>query len=487
MGFAYFPELYPDELFYSWICRYYAHSGFPNYNMVLEEILQSRTARIDMEFLGKLNADAKQFFEQNYGMEKLIWEHSMLPQYVKFIPQEQLMKAIDVLKIGGDDIHNVVPIPTRTEDDRFLRYCPCCTNDDRKIYGEAYFHREHQLRWVNICPKHKCRLRKTDIEMAAQKSPRLWIAEEVIPDTEDEPLGIISAKEIELGKYITDVFRSPTSRSEVTISQYLASKLEGTKYLSRRGKQKKMRLLFEDLMDYYRELQILVPITKRHQLEKIYTGSNTNLAAICMLGYFLGIPSDELVNPVLPEVSVTEDFDAEIKRLSDQVLGCYRIAKELGCSPSTIVKARKPRQEKDHDYGVRKGMEKQNWTEMDDSMVETVRKICENIYSGTEDKGRPHRVTINAVVRKMGWPGKRMEYLPKCKQVISQYFEKQEEYWAREIVWAYTKLDDEKTGETIQWVDIRRLTNLRKENVRAALPFLERDRLEMKEAVQDLL
>ena len=39
-----------------------------------------------------------------------------------------------------------------------LRYCPICKREEYVLYGENYWHREHQLPLMNVCPKHHCRL-----------------------------------------------------------------------------------------------------------------------------------------------------------------------------------------------------------------------------------------------------------------------------------------------------------------------------------------
>ena len=39
---GFMPVIYPDELVYSWFCRYYVHSGYPNNKMALEDILYNR-------------------------------------------------------------------------------------------------------------------------------------------------------------------------------------------------------------------------------------------------------------------------------------------------------------------------------------------------------------------------------------------------------------------------------------------------------------
>lgn len=40
---GFMPVIYPDELIYSWFCRYYVHSGYPTNRMALEDILYSHS------------------------------------------------------------------------------------------------------------------------------------------------------------------------------------------------------------------------------------------------------------------------------------------------------------------------------------------------------------------------------------------------------------------------------------------------------------
>lgn len=39
-----------------------------------------------------------------------------------------------------------------------IHFCPKCLEEDLIKYGECYIHRSHQLRYINICSKHKCYL-----------------------------------------------------------------------------------------------------------------------------------------------------------------------------------------------------------------------------------------------------------------------------------------------------------------------------------------
>ena len=49
----YLPEIYPDELVYSWLARYYIKTGYVRYDFVAEELFQSKTVRPDIEFVNQ--------------------------------------------------------------------------------------------------------------------------------------------------------------------------------------------------------------------------------------------------------------------------------------------------------------------------------------------------------------------------------------------------------------------------------------------------
>ena len=71
----------------------------------------------------------------------------------------------------------------------------------------------------------------------------------------------------------------------------------------------------------------------------------------------------------------------------------------------------------------------------------------------------------------LGLPDKRIvQYLPKCRGEIERHEETQEKYWAREVVWAVDTI--RKNGDILNWKHIRNLTNMRKKNFIACMPYL---------------
>lgn len=463
---AYLPELYPGELFYSWLARYYCHTT-PMYTSAIGDILEKRTIRPDMEFINRLNDDAREIITKRISMEELILTHTMFP-ISRFISAFRKSIALETMAAQEGDVHKLLPL-SKSKKLRNLKYCPVCAVEDREKYGEAYWSRTANIRNMDICAYHKCRLKKTNIVISGKQSGRLYVADAEIRDVEPEL--VYHGLELEFARYLTDVFQRPINRdNSIDVGVFLNSKLEGTKYLSARGKMRNVSQFFNDLMEFYKELPHQ-GITKLSQIQKVFTGYRWDFYEVCQIAFFLGISADELINPKLPEKTQTELFNERVEQLYTQGLGCHRIAKELGCCSSTVKNANKIKQKAEHDYSGRKGIKKADWDQMDDEMLQQVREICKQIYHN--NGGRPGRVTEYAVCRAMSFPSKRLDYLPECRAVIQEYAEDYPLYWAREVVWCYRHLANTVGEDAIRWRDIRDVTNLKKDNFWASFLYLE--------------
>ena len=75
---AFFPELYSDELLYSWFARYYVKAGYLTLTDALEDLYIHRYTKPDIEFLNELKPDVVEMMEKQYDMEYLIREHTIL-------------------------------------------------------------------------------------------------------------------------------------------------------------------------------------------------------------------------------------------------------------------------------------------------------------------------------------------------------------------------------------------------------------------------
>lgn len=114
----------------------------------------------------------------------------------------------------------------RNEADKYLKYCPLCAADDRKQYGEAYWHRKHQIRNMNVCNKHKCRLVKSTVPAKSEQSFTLNPAEIFVQDAMVKL--DVNSLEMEFASYMEQIFEAPMDfGNDIAIDIILYYGLEG--------------------------------------------------------------------------------------------------------------------------------------------------------------------------------------------------------------------------------------------------------------------
>ena len=466
-----FPSPYPDELLYSQLARYYAQSGYMAYTFAAEELFQSKTVRPDMEFINAFTPDAVAMITRNKPMEAVIMEQTMFPYYGRFLPLERRKRAYNALVNMDGNYHNLLSVPKRKSNaNRYLRYCPLCAEKDRESYGETFWHRIHQMIGLPACPVHGCYLKDSCIIISAKAPPMLKTAEEVIPIEKE----MIEANTIErsLAAYMGEVFIADVDfESSVMVGDFLYYKMEGSKYRSIRGQQRNISLLHADFTQFYESLSNNW-FTELFQIQKLICNKRFNFCEVCMLAMFLGVPSSELVHMALPEKTQQQRFDEEVYRLHDEGLNYPAIAKRLNASIN-VVKAIGERRYGTYHIPPKKpaksGVKPQNWTQIDTDTFPLVQDAIRQLQGS--GNSRPIKITVSTIERFLNLPSKRIaNYLPKCKAEIEKHYESQEEYWAREVVWATHQLLED--GKLLQWVGLHRLTNMRKENFIACLPYI---------------
>ena len=462
---AFMPEIHEDELCYSWFARYYCHSGYPAYGYALDDLFGKRTIHFNAEFIsGRFREDAGKIISGMVPMEKLILEHTMFPT-VRFMDHERMRKAFECMVKQEGKVSDLLPFP-KSKHPRYLRYCPCCAGEQREKSGEAFWTRTANISSLDICAGHGCKLKDTGIPLSGKQSPRLYAAEHVIEDT--EPEYIKDELELQFAGFITEVFRAPAGfDNNVPVSDFLKSRLEGTRYLSVSGRKRNISILFDDFREFYKSMPGR-GINELSQMQKIFTGYRFGLYEICQIAFFLGISVKELTAPVLPEKSQEELFREKVAGLKAEGVSAKQIGRMLGTDHHSVLDAGKTREKADHDYSVRKGKAKEDWAGMDEEMLPAVREICQNLYYGENDI--PRKVTVGTLERLLHMPDKRLQHLPKCRDEVRKYEEPQEMCWARKIVWQYRRLEAD--GANTSCNKLCRPLNLRKENFIAALPFL---------------
>ncbi|MBM6665955.1 TniQ family protein [Flavonifractor plautii] len=161
---SFFQTPYPDELWYSVIARYHTHSGALSWQATMKAL-----------FGNAPDTDVGSFFPNNsihkileqlppgfLSAQEAALQHTLLPFLMRFQPQEKKAAILEAF-LSGEDMRPRYLRATRDIKPRSLRYCPICLQEDTQTYGEPYWHREHQIGLMPLCPRHRCRLRDKPI------------------------------------------------------------------------------------------------------------------------------------------------------------------------------------------------------------------------------------------------------------------------------------------------------------------------------------
>lgn len=424
----YLPKLLPDELVYSWFARYYLHSGCLTHKMALDDILLIRCHNPSKEFIGHLNPLAHKKIQEIISMEDLVLNHTMFPQYARFLPPEEKKKAMYHLGYDFCDPHHLFAILSRTEGDMNLKYCPLCVQEDREKYGETFWHRKHQIRNMQTCYKHKCMLKSSNVSAKSEQCYTFCSAEHYTKEITHKPAN----QELQrFSEFMAKIFDSPINfENDIPISTILHYGLMGTKYMSKKGTTKYTRKLAEDLYAYYTNLGIS-DIATMSQIQRHWFGERFDFSVVCQIAFLTGISITDITLPSL-----------SLKQVEKEKNTHYMIDK-------------KPI----------------DWDSLDKEIAPQLEAFAKAIYDGSASEiGRPERVSEKIVYRHFELEKHRLENMPLCHEIMQRYYESYPECWARKIIWAYHKLESE--NKPFFWSDIRRISGVKKANIDKVIPYL---------------
>lgn len=424
----YLPPIYEDELAYSWFSRIYAHSGYLSHKEAIRDMLFSKSNNPSIEFIGHISSEFHSLIPQVIPMEKLATEHTMFPQYGRFIPLEQKQRALHHLTTDYCDAHTLFCILPRGENERYLKYCPLCIEEDRSKYGEAYWHRTHQIRNINICPKHCCYLASSNLFANSEKVFTLSYAEENALTT--SPRVATDNTLIGYAKYLAEVFLTPIDfKTDAPICSVFYYALQGSSYMPKSTKARNTKRLSEDMNAFYKRIGIS-NIASIYQVQRVLLGYRFDFSVVCQIAFFLGISPKTLTAPNLTDEQIELEESSHYMR----------------------------------------GKETVNWETLDWEIAPKLEELAYDTYHGTA--GRPSRLSERKVYRELGLNAHALENLPLCKSIMERYYEPYESAWARRLIWAYRRLQSEKCDSPIYWTDIRQLSGVKAHNLARVLPLL---------------
>jgi hypothetical protein len=164
---GYFPEPYPDELFYSLCARFSDRMKYPHKFTVVRELFGKDlvTATVDLpRYLGHL-ADVLPPGHSCKSVDRLIDDHTLLPFYGPFLPVDRLERVREdmIADEGVSPYIHTGSLSTPIRRPPWLRFCPACVASDRECFGECYWHRVHQLAGIDLCSVHEVSLENSAV------------------------------------------------------------------------------------------------------------------------------------------------------------------------------------------------------------------------------------------------------------------------------------------------------------------------------------
>lgn len=200
---GYFPEPYPDELFYSLCSRFQERMQYSSSKALLEEFFGTITVGPVVDFPTHLEYFVSILPPGNsYTVDSLIDDHTLLPFYGAFLEAGQLADVRSKMcqQVKGGIYPRSWAIARPVSLPHSLRFCPVCSQQDREEKGEFYWHRLHQVPGVEVCPTHYTWLELTDVSITSRRHKRdeFISAQQAIRLTPARPLDLSNPCHTEL-------------------------------------------------------------------------------------------------------------------------------------------------------------------------------------------------------------------------------------------------------------------------------------------------
>ena len=292
---------YPDELVYSVLARVFQRSGYISGTFFRRQVLMNPKAHPDVAFLNGFKKGIERELTRKESMEEIVMKRIMFPMYARFLNNEKrncLYQSLVSMEHRGS-----LSAP-QSSSGRPLRlmYCTACVDEDRREYGETYWHREHQISTVMLCPKHYRRLVESQVRTGGSSNVAFAPAESAISR---EPKSCAESADKLLRAftdYVQTVFCTPIDLSaETSGAEYLHIRIRKESAYSRYVSDKALRCALKvDFSDLY--CTICAPLLQSRSARKVVgqqffsvmNGRFVSFLDICMLGFLAQIPPEKL-------------------------------------------------------------------------------------------------------------------------------------------------------------------------------------------------
>jgi hypothetical protein len=193
----FFPSLWPDETLYSRLARYHRLSGHVDDRTTLVELIGVHTHVITSHLpsslkmlVARLPPGAKS------SAEELIKSSTIFPYFQAFLPSQQSERAIETMSSSSTSGLKMMLglVASRLGGHNVFRFCKTCALEDRDMFGQAYWHRTHQLPGAWVCPTHSEPLYELHGQVVQLKRHKLFLPDDAYVEPNARQLNLTSSE-----------------------------------------------------------------------------------------------------------------------------------------------------------------------------------------------------------------------------------------------------------------------------------------------------
>lgn len=163
---VFFPAPYKDELAYSIVSRYHIWSSNISKNFTKEDLFSKKVTSIKIDFFQNIETLVKNLSHFNYlTSEEFLKNHTMFEYYNVFLNFHNKERLKEIMLFEDKSklryLYDTKEISLLNHE--YLKYCPLCTQEEIRKFGEPYWHIAHNLPGVLMCVKHEQILNDSDV------------------------------------------------------------------------------------------------------------------------------------------------------------------------------------------------------------------------------------------------------------------------------------------------------------------------------------
>lgn len=338
---TYFPTPYPGEWWYSVLCRYHVRSGNPKNQTTIRELF-SGEIRAELGSVIPNNTIVRVISQLPPGtlkVREIIEKHTLFSFFVRCWPVQKKEEVTKKICRGETLVFTGIRMFSKLSEWKPC-YCPLCVEEDRKNYGEAYWHIEHQIPMMGLCPKHGCRLRRKDNILVSHFDYTFFPLDNIVEESEEISMEAMPW-EWKLSKILHDYVTLPFTIGATPGYSNLALSLSNMGYGVIQKKSKNTILdtkrLYEDMVDFYGSgliKQIFGDETSGWKINHVGKWEMTMPERYALLQCFAGIDSPTMFS----ELPVQERYQEELANLGKAGVKYYKkqVAEKLGITQSQL-------------------------------------------------------------------------------------------------------------------------------------------------------